>query len=223
MLIVCPTCANEYTIETDRIGPTGRVVRCAACRGAWFVPPVEKPEGQAVSEKPAADPDAALRARLRASGASVQPRRPSRLPLVATIGLAAALALAVGLRSTVVKAVPESEAAFAAIGLPVNLVGLQIGGVTSELADSADGRVLLIHGEIVNDASHVVRIPPLALTIEGEPGEMLYTWSDRTDRGELPPHDRRRFQAKLSSPPPDGRRVTVSFSLKAAGPAVASR
>ncbi|TXN34238.1 hypothetical protein FV232_11655 [Methylobacterium sp. WL30] len=41
MLIVCPTCASEYRIETARVGTEGRSVRCAACRETWFVSPAE--------------------------------------------------------------------------------------------------------------------------------------------------------------------------------------
>ncbi|TXM73945.1 hypothetical protein FV222_19745 [Methylobacterium sp. WL103] len=41
MLIVCPTCASEYRIDTARVGTEGRSVRCAACRETWFVSPAE--------------------------------------------------------------------------------------------------------------------------------------------------------------------------------------
>ncbi|WP_375464699.1 zinc-ribbon domain-containing protein [uncultured Methylobacterium sp.] len=41
MLIVCPTCASEYRIETGRVGMEGRSVRCAACRETWFIAPAE--------------------------------------------------------------------------------------------------------------------------------------------------------------------------------------
>lgn len=39
MLIVCPSCASEYVIDADRVGPEGRSVRCAACRETWFLSP----------------------------------------------------------------------------------------------------------------------------------------------------------------------------------------
>ncbi|GJE17925.1 zinc-ribbon domain-containing protein [Methylobacterium marchantiae] len=41
MLIVCPSCASEYVIDTDRVGAEGRSVRCAACRETWFISPDE--------------------------------------------------------------------------------------------------------------------------------------------------------------------------------------
>ena len=36
MLIVCPTCASRYSIDDDKIGPDGRMVRCASCRSDFF-------------------------------------------------------------------------------------------------------------------------------------------------------------------------------------------
>jgi len=46
MLIVCPACASEYRIETDRVGAAGRSVRCAACRETWFITPEAVAEAQ---------------------------------------------------------------------------------------------------------------------------------------------------------------------------------
>jgi predicted Zn finger-like uncharacterized protein len=37
MLIVCPSCASRYSIEDEKIGETGRMVRCASCRTAFFI------------------------------------------------------------------------------------------------------------------------------------------------------------------------------------------
>ena len=37
MIIVCPSCASQYTIDDARIGAVGRKVRCAACRESWFI------------------------------------------------------------------------------------------------------------------------------------------------------------------------------------------
>lgn len=39
MQIVCPACASAYELPTERVGPEGRSVRCAACRETWFVSP----------------------------------------------------------------------------------------------------------------------------------------------------------------------------------------
>jgi predicted Zn finger-like uncharacterized protein len=36
MLIVCPCCASQYTIDPAKVGTQGRMVRCARCRTPWF-------------------------------------------------------------------------------------------------------------------------------------------------------------------------------------------
>ena len=36
MLIVCPSCATSYMIETTSLGEGGRMVRCARCKATWF-------------------------------------------------------------------------------------------------------------------------------------------------------------------------------------------
>ncbi len=220
MLIVCPTCASEFTLEPERIGPTGRVVRCAKCRGAWFVPPLAAEADMVEPSNGARLADIAQRSPLRSGS---PPTASTTRALVLALGLIAALGLAVAMRKAVVRVAPGSAVAFDLIGLPVNLVGLQLSGVASELVDEPNGRVLIVSGDIVNETDRVLPVPPLALTIQGAGGELLYNWTDRTDRGEIAPHDKRSFHARLSSPPPEGQRAVVAFSTKAMAMPVASR
>jgi predicted Zn finger-like uncharacterized protein len=39
MLIVCPSCATSYDIESTSLQPSGRKVRCARCRTVWHAEP----------------------------------------------------------------------------------------------------------------------------------------------------------------------------------------
>ena len=48
MLIVCPSCASEYTIDPEKLGADGRTVRCALCRDTWFA----APDGAACPTRP---------------------------------------------------------------------------------------------------------------------------------------------------------------------------
>ncbi len=41
MILLCPQCATRYVVPDSAIGPTGRQVRCAACRNSWFQDGVE--------------------------------------------------------------------------------------------------------------------------------------------------------------------------------------
>lgn len=222
MLIVCPSCASEYTIGADRIGPTGRVVRCASCREAWFIAP-EDAQGPEAAGRP--DPAAGV-------PGSRRPKRPGRdarsasrgnAAVILSLCLIAAMAAAILFRTTLVRVMPESAAVFAAIGLPVNLLGLRLSGLRSDLGQEGEAQVLVVTGEIANETGRPVQVPAVALTIEGENGAALYSWTDKGTGGELAPHGMTRFQARLASPPPDGRHVLVTFSTKAGAATVASR
>ncbi len=39
MLIVCPSCATSYDVETASLAPSGRQVRCLRCRTVWHAEP----------------------------------------------------------------------------------------------------------------------------------------------------------------------------------------
>jgi hypothetical protein len=126
-------------------------------------------------------------------------------------------------RTPLVRAMPASAGLFAAVGLPVNIVGLSLDRVVSTISGENGARVLLVQGEIGNATSRAITPLPVTITVEGEAGQPLYTWSAQAKDGELAPGGRTRFEARLAAPPADGRRVLVTFSVEPRGKAVAVR
>lgn len=136
--------------------------------------------------------------------------------------LAAAAAVVVGLpslvlfRADVVAAAPGTASLYAAMGLPVNLVGLKLAAIRSVLVEENGTPVLEVSGDITNVGRAARAVPPLRISIEGESGAGLDAWSVRAAEGELEIGRTVPFQVRLTAPPPGSRRVEVTF--KEAGP-----
>jgi predicted Zn finger-like uncharacterized protein len=141
------------------------------------------------------------------------PRKASRKGLgVATLAVAAALVvLAIAARASIVRAIPDLAGLYAAVGLPVNLRGLEFRDVrtTSETQDGI--AVLVIEGEVANIAKHAVEVPRVRLAVLGTGGQELYSWTALLPRSTLSEDEKVSFRSRLASPPPEGREVLVRF------------
>lgn len=241
MLITCPACASDYTIDPARIGAAGRKVRCAACRGSWFLtappepepstdgPPPDEPadfvpiqaEAEAVPELPVVieaeptppRPRARPMARKgrRRVDAGVAAPRPGRRLALAALAAAGAALAVIPLRATVVAALPGTASLYRAVGLPVNLVGLSIEEVVSSLGQENGAPVLVVTGIVRNVSGSDRPVLPLQLAIASEAGQTLYSWSARAAEAELASGAQTKFRVRLASPPPAGRRIEVTF------------
>jgi hypothetical protein len=163
-----------------------------------------------------------------AASISVAPAPKDRLP-----GWAAAVAILMGvsaliaLREKIVDLAPPAAKVFAAIGLPVNLAGLELREVRSHIEMDGARKVLAVEGEIANMRRESRSVPPVALTVRGEDGQAKYAWTTRAAKSRLEPGETIAFRARLASPPESGTDVLVRFSSleEAAGrkPGVAAR
>jgi hypothetical protein len=150
------------------------------------------------------------------------PRRPtqetpamrrSRLPVVVAIisVILGAMAL-IALREKIVRIAPLSATFYSGIGLPVNLAGLELRSLKSQIVIDGVRKVLTIEGEIVNLRREANRVPPMALTVRGENGLDKYAWTEPAPKARLEPGETIAFRARLASPPPDGANVLVRFA-----------
>lgn len=239
MLIVCPACASAYHIEAERVGAGGRSVRCAACRETWFITPDDvaaglreeeggSPDGESAASPAGAGPDEGLE-----DGAVVdQPmpaprRRPGPSPakrarktrtlspaLAAGLVLFVLAPLALLGRSTVVRAMPQTASLFSAIGLPVNLRGVDLREVVA-FQNPAQGdkpAQLVVEGDLVGVARGRVEVPALEILVQDDHGAPVYRWTVPPPRSALEASETARFRASLTAPPAQGRRVEVRFA-----------
>ncbi len=138
--------------------------------------------------------------------------RARRMPLGSvTILLAAVLVLGLVSRQSVVRAAPELASLYAAIGLPVNLRGLEFQNIRTKQEIQDGVTVLAIEGEVENIAQGAVELPRVRLAVLGDNGAELYSWTALLPRSILYPHERVSFKSRLASPPAASKEIMVRF------------
>jgi predicted Zn finger-like uncharacterized protein len=189
MILTCPACATSYFIPDDAVGANGRKVRCKSCGEVWRatsdeplelnVAPeprvISTPEPDAASEPaslaetPAPELPKAFRARAE------QQRRLRRAAThgVVWAGLASAfigvIVSAFLFRVEVVEAFPRAAAAYAAVGTPVNPVGLDFEAMTAKEVATHPGMVL-VSGALRNVRDAEIVAPPVRVALLDEHG-----------------------------------------------------
>lgn len=137
-------------------------------------------------------------------------RRTARLTaLVALISIAV---LGYALRVDIVTWVPQLAGIYSAIGLPVNIVGLQFEGAKT-LTLLRDGKtVMQISAKIRSIAPRTVRVPPILVSLMDAKGATVYQWSVAAQASSMDPGDLVGFQTEMNSPPDSAVTVRLSFT-----------
>ena len=133
------------------------------------------------------------------------------LPAAAMI-LVAVLAGLVAGRAQVVRQAPQSAALYNAVGLPVNLRGLDFKDVRISGETEDDVPVLVVQGTIVNSVKRPVEVPRMRFALLNPSGLETYAWTAMPARTVLGEGETLAFRSRLASPPPDIRDVQVRFS-----------
>jgi predicted Zn finger-like uncharacterized protein len=129
----------------------------------------------------------------------------------AVLGLVLLDLCLIGWRAEVVRVVPQTASLYAAIGLGVNLRGLDLADVTTETLTNEGVQVLMIQGRIVSAAKRVVDVPRLRFSVRNGSGNEIYSWTALPNRSLLGPGETLAFQSRLASPPPEAHDVQVRF------------
>jgi hypothetical protein len=152
-----------------------------------------------------------------AARALPEPRR-DRAPIIATlVAVILGAAALIAMRERIVRILPPTATAFRALGMPVNLVGLELRDVRSRIAMDGVRRVLVTEGEIVNVRRERTAVPAIALAVRGSNGLDRYSWTTPAPKARLEPGEKIAFRARLASPPEDGADVLVHFTKLESG------
>lgn len=235
--VTCPACQAVYDVPIHTLGGAGRKLRCADCKTLFLATGPD-------DEAQAADAALVDAARVAASmqrederaeavihapvmeqpaqrlpwhmriGALPQKAGAGLSPVVIALVFAALVGSFVGLRKSIVAAVPETAVLYSAVKLPVNLRGLELRDVKSGIFSENATDVLVVQGEIANITGKKQVVPPLAFTVRDAKGAPIYSWTAATDVTSLEPGAKATFRRRLASPPAEGVDVLVRFAGK---------
>jgi predicted Zn finger-like uncharacterized protein len=241
MIRTCTSCSTRYYADDAAIGPAGRTVRCAACGFSWFAEPqlelrtaAEAPEAARAEAPPAPEPLTRERverlrraaeqpgpapsaaAKFRAQQAERMRKERARAAAVVWTATAASLAASatgmIAFRQDVAEVWPRSASAFAALGLDVNVYGLEFYDLAVERAFDGATPILLVTGEVRNIGRDDKLVPPVRVSLrDGNSHEIFELVNAITDQpiaaGSALP-----FQIRVENPPADAVDLEATFA-----------
>ena len=238
MILTCPECASRYLVGDDSIGAAGRSVRCSSCGARWTAHADDAPAAAApiASSAPAAPspsspslesaaaaPDALedgaepLPKVFRERAATRQKVREAMAAGAVWAGLAAGFLLLIGatvlLRQDVARIWPRTAGAYAAVGLPVNLIGLTIENQHAQPQLQDGHAALMVTGSLRNIRDRPVVAPPLRITLVNPSGRSLAVKIADPDGARIPPGEARRFVVNMLDPPVSATAVNIAFVM----------
>ena len=242
MILTCPSCSTRYQTDGAHFVAPGRNVRCAKCGHVWFqAAPTPEGERELepimTPAAPASTPSVAPVAQAAAPeasstelgagpaaedsiSASVEKRRRAGgarfaqsagwvvlIALIAVIGWAS-----VQYRQAIVGVWPQSASIYAAVGLPVNVRGIQLTNISYQ-QEYQDGQpVLSVTGKVVNISNRELPVPEIRVVLLDDAKHELYHWNFDAGIPTLKPGGESTFVTRLSSPPPEARNLNVRFA-----------
>lgn len=239
MILTCTSCSTRYYADDAAIGPAGRTVRCAACGFSWFAEPqlelrtaaeptemvrAEAPANEPLTrerverlrraaEQPGPAPSAA--AKFRAQQADRMRKERARAAAVVWTATGAALAASatgmVAFRQDVAEIWPRSASAFAALGLDVNVYGLEFYDLSVERAFDGPTPILLVSGEVRNIGRDDKLVPPVRVSLRDTRSQEIFELVNSVTDHPLPAGESIPFQIRVENPPSDAVDLEATF------------
>ncbi len=132
-------------------------------------------------------------------------------PATALLVLIAVNTSLIAWRESIVRALPQTGSLYALIGLPVNLRGLVIDGVTTSHEAHEGVPVLVVEGTVKNISKRALEIPRIRLSLRNRAGAEIYAWTSMPPRTILNTGEEYSIRSRLASPPAEGRDLVVRF------------
>jgi predicted Zn finger-like uncharacterized protein len=232
MLLICPECSAKYNVADGAIPPAGRGVRCAACHHAW----TQLPDAPVASAADLAKDDKKTQTnnglRMRPKAPPPAPAEPharmrkrvhdkielgNRVAAGVPWGIAACLVVgaittAIVYRTDIVRAWPKSATAFAAIGKPANLYGIDIRGVQVRAGMDIKGPRVVVAGVLASVSRKPEPVAYLKVKLVDAKGVEKLSWLVDPGIEVLQPGKAHVFETARSNPLPGELKVVVVFA-----------
>jgi predicted Zn finger-like uncharacterized protein len=235
MILTCASCATRYYTDEASIPPQGRQVRCAACGNTWRVERElvldngPAPQPASFVDEPGLTREQIERARkaagLTASSPTAQARakqlhrqKLERLRAAAYAwggagaALVALLAIAVVFRDGVARVWPNTASAYAAIGLNVNITGLEFSDLQIVRDIDSAAPTLTVTGAVRNIGPKPKKPPVLRFGLRDQNADEVRSWLVSLPGAEIPPGGARQFQSVLAGPPLSAVDLEATFA-----------
>ena len=242
LVITCPACSAGLQLPRAVLATRSRRICCAVCEHRWIAAPIRDealqdsaapPElslhaqNSRSEESPRIDPEEAVRKPADQTGAPRAAQSPkvarsrSRRPqpiarawprIAATLGAMTLAVVALAKREDIVRLAPPLAGAYAALGLPVNVQGLEWREVRTSLVTEASQKVLAVEGEIRNLRNQSQSLPDIQLSLRDTSGREVYVWKTPAPKADLGGGETIAFRARLASPPGSASAVRVVFA-----------
>jgi predicted Zn finger-like uncharacterized protein len=218
MILECSECHTRYLVPDSAIGPEGRTVRCANCRHSWFQRPVPADpadEEQAVAAAaPAPEPPPAPDEGDYDAFGYEPPFRPRRNPARRWTMLAIGAGVAMlGISALIVYSDMPSLLGQIGLNLAPAETPLTIAKRPIERRDLPDGtEMFAVSGQVVNPTDARQPVPDVRADLRDAQGRLVYSWTIRPEKMELPPHGSVDFNSAKINVPVNSRTLVLSFS-----------
>jgi len=236
----------RYSASASAIGPAGRKVRCASCGHNWLVDSEGEEQGTSVAaEKDTAEPTQEPVETKAAPEPEIEPEKP-RDPQVAQAirarreaerqkqkrlraagvwgGVMASfllvLAAAWVFQVDVVRIWPKTASAYALLGHPGNLFGLEVHDITAVRKTRDGASVLQLSANIVNTSNREQTIPLLQAELHDDKGKIVLSWRIELEQAQLQPEQTFAFVTEIRDAPPDALDVKIGFTDEQVQPRV---
>ncbi|MDC9826444.1 zinc-ribbon domain-containing protein [Devosia sp. ZB163] len=183
-------------------------IRAAIAPRAAMEPETEAPEP--VSDKAARG---RIEKRQRAVGAALPAARLIRaVRLASVVLLVSVLGAGYVFRTEIVRLIPDMAGVYSALGLGVNVVGLEFSDVSTVVTRRGEDSVLSVIAKIRPVEARRVVVPPVVVTLLDDRGAQVYQWSVMPAAGDVAPGEALDFTAELASLPAAATQLRLGFA-----------